>query len=221
MMDPESLEYTSNNQRQHQLMVREWKKFYDKHKQSPPSWREFQEAHGAFMPAQKRPANFLPNGRQLYERAQRTKVTTSAGSDGIRPAELKALPQQAWEHRAEVLHIIAETKQYPESYYHINMLGLRKKGKGTAPIDHRMLAIFPATYRVEMGAWYHNMTGWLQTWLHPDVFGAMPGTEAIDAAWDAQSYLEQAMLMGKAAAISSYDNKIISAHLTTTGRRSY
>ena len=41
--------------------------------------------------------------------------------------------------------------------------------------------------------------------VHQDVMGAIEGTEALDIAWDAQAFLEIALLKNEAAALVSYD----------------
>ena len=80
---------------------------------------------------------------------------------------------------------------------------LPKKDKGNAPLDHRLLAIFTALYRIEAGAWFDQIGGWLQDVLHPDVIGAIPGREGAEIAWDAQAYLEHAMMNNLGGAIST------------------
>ena len=82
---------------------------------------------------------------------------------------------------------------------------LPKKDKGNAPLDHRLLAIFTALYRIEAGAWFDQIGGWLQEVLHPVVIGAIPGREDAAIAWDAQAYLEHAMMNNLGGAISTYD----------------
>ena len=46
---------------------------------------------------------------------------------------------------------------------------------------------------------------WLRTVLHPDVIGALAGWEALDIAWDAQSFIEHALLRKESATLVSYD----------------
>ena len=82
---------------------------------------------------------------------------------------------------------------------------LTKKGKGRAPLDRRLLAIFSAVYRVEAGAWYAKIFPWLRSVLHEKVIGAIPGQEALDVAWDAQAFLESMAMQGRDVVLSSYD----------------
>ena len=46
---------------------------------------------------------------------------------------------------------------------------------------------------------------WLRTVLHPGVIGALAGWEALDIAWDAQSFIEHALLRKESATLVSYD----------------
>ena len=97
--------------------------------------------------------------------------------------------------------------KYPTAYYQILTPSIPKKEKGNGPLDHRLLAIFTALYRIEAGAWFDQLLPWLQSVLHKDVIGAIPGREGAEVAWDAQAYLEYAMMMNQSGAISTYDFK--------------
>ena len=145
--------------------------------------------------------------QELYNRAQRTKSDTAAGSDAWKPVELKALPQAAWEARATIFQLSSELARYPSSYYEVTTVALPKKDKGTQPLDHRLLAIFSSLYRIEAGARFDIIKPWLRTILYPAVMGAIEGIEALDIAWDAQAFIERAMLNNEAMALVSYDFK--------------
>ena len=147
----------------------------------------------------------MPNGDDLYNRAQKVKNGSAAGSDGWKPCELKALPRQAWHTRAQILALAAELGKYPKDYYEVTTVALPKKDKGSQPLGHRLLAIFTSLYRIEAGAWFDHIKPWLRSILHLDVMGAIEGTEALDIAWDAQAFLEMALLRGQAVALVSYD----------------
>ena len=147
----------------------------------PPNWEEFKSKFGKYEQNQKAPSR-LPTGQELYNRAQRTKSDTAAGSDAWKPVELKALPQSAWEARATIFQLSSELARFPSSYYEVTTVALPKKDKGTQPLDHRLLAIFSSLYRIEAGAWCDHIKPWLRTILHKDVMGAIEGTEALDIA---------------------------------------
>ena len=96
-------------------------------------------------------------------------------------------------------------RKVPKQLLRGNTPGLPKKDKGTAPLDHRMLAIFSALYRIEAGAWYDHIFPWLRTILHKDMAGAIPDMEALDIAWDAQARIENALLNEISLTMVSYD----------------
>ena len=82
---------------------------------------------------------------------------------------------------------------------------MQKKETSFKPLDHPLLSIFSALYRVESGAWYAAISDWARSVLHPAVIGAIPGQEALDIAWDIQAFLERAAMLNEDAAVSSYD----------------
>ena len=125
-------------------MVQQWQTIFSMHQGSPPDWDAFVNTYGQYFHPSTRAPTDLPAAESLQRRAQKAAELTAAGSDGWKPFELKALPLEAWAQRRRVLGLAAERGRYPSSYYEVNTLGLPKKDKGTAPLDHRMLAIFSA-----------------------------------------------------------------------------
>ena len=73
------------------------------------------------------------------------------------------------------------------------------------PLDHRLLAVFSALYRVEAGAYFELLKPWLRSILHPDVVGALAGLEALDIAYEAQIDLERAIQMGSDMCMAAFD----------------
>ena len=72
-------------------------------------------------------------------------------------------------------------------------------------MDHRLLAVFCALYRIESGAWFDQLKPWLRRVWHPKVVGAIAGLEACDVAWEAQTCLELATLHRIAKVLAAYD----------------
>ena len=105
------------------------------------------------------------------------------------------------------MELSSELRRYPSSYYEVTTVALPKKDKGTQPLDHRLLAIFSSLYRIEAGARFDILKPWLRSILHPDAIGGIEGAEALDIAWDAQAYIENALLTNQATALVSYDFK--------------
>ena len=104
-----------------------------------------------------------------------------------------------------MLEVMAETGELPEPYYDVHAAAIPKKEKGVRPLDFRLLAIFVALYRVEMGAWFDRIFPELAQRIHCDVFGTAAGKEATEIAWDAQAHVELADARGEQIVISTYD----------------
>ena len=116
-----------------------------------------------------RAGNRMPDGPALYKQAQRANDKSSSSMDGWRPIELKCLPPSAWVQRARLLELCAELGRWPDPYYRVPSPALRKYDKmdqnanhePPLPLDHRLLSVYSALYRVESGAWYRNHISWL------------------------------------------------------------
>ena len=132
-------------------MIDHWQTIFDQHRLAPPDWQAFHSEYGCYENNVPAPTT-LPNGEQLYQRAQKVKNDSAPGSDGWKPKELKALPKQAWQTRDKVLALAADIGRYPEEYYEVTTVALPKKDKGSQPLDHRLLATFTSLYRIEAGA---------------------------------------------------------------------
>ena len=87
------------------------------------------------------------------------------------------------------------------------MAAFKKKDNSTAPLEHRLLSLFTSLYRTEAGARFDKLMPWVRTVLHEKVVGAIEGYEALDVAWDAQAFLESAMMNEQSKVLVSYDFK--------------
>ena len=67
-----------------------------------------------------------------------------------------------------VLDLAIELQTFPADYAQVTCPCLPKKCQGNKPLDHRVLAILSAVYRVEMGAWFRILYKWFIPLLHPD-----------------------------------------------------
>ena len=105
MWDQDAKQYVFDMEGQHEVMIREWKKIFDKHQAAPPMWSKLAEGYGKFEPGTAGAPKETPDATTLYHSTQNAQEEASGGSDGWKPAELKALPFKAWESRAEVLRL--------------------------------------------------------------------------------------------------------------------
>jgi len=100
-----------------------------------------------------------------------------------------------WIDRCFVEITIYNTEEYPDVYMEAPMTMLRK-GDGISPIDHRDITIFVASYRQSSGVYWHRFMPALLKWVHPDACGGLPERECLEAAFDAQADIEEALLLG-------------------------
>ena len=129
---------------------------------------------------------------------------SAGGSDLWKPRELKALPLAAWVPRAEILRLALRLQRPPTPYLTVLTPAIPKK-TGTGALDHRLLAIFSAVYRVEAMALFAKTRGWLVQHTHKSCHGGVPGEEALDAAWDCQAEIENAMFRQKGHTVITMD----------------
>ena len=149
----------------------------------------------------------------MFRQAQRARPDSSAGLDSWRPIELKALPEAAWLPRESIIALCLRCGRWPSHYKNVVSPLLRKYDKKLPdpaahppkPLDHRVLSVYSAVYRVEAGAWARLFTDWLISWVPAGSYGGLPGRQCLDAAWDVQAYLEEHIADDQAGAVVSLD----------------
>ena len=109
------------------------------------------------------------------------------------------LPKNAWRPRTKVLKLSLTLGRRPSNDRYVASPMLRKfdtrqpdSASGPPnPLDHRVLSIYSAVYRVEAGAWVRLFVPWLMKWVQAASHGGLPGRQCLDAAWDVQGFLEE------------------------------
>ena len=104
-----------------------------------------------------------------------------------------------------MLAVAVLCRRFPHAYKHVNTPSIPKKANNILPLDQRVLSVFSAVYRVEIGAWNQILSGWFRSHLHPSVHGGIQGHESLDASWDAQADIESALLHETDLTIASVD----------------
>ncbi len=97
--------------------VRIWAEKVFNEQRTKPSWTDFKEKFGRFVPNVPFTAGHI-TGKNLYESVKQMGQTVP-GLDGWRVKELQALPFDAWQLREEVVIMQMKTNTVPESYRHI------------------------------------------------------------------------------------------------------
>ena len=100
-------------------MIEQWLKIYNMHKDKPPDWTAFKLQYRHFEKGSNTARCEPPTAEALFERAKANKEDVAAGLDGWRPYELRFLPLEAWEIRAQILKIFVKVGRYPETYYYV------------------------------------------------------------------------------------------------------
>ena len=165
-----------------------------------------------YFPKQSTPKG-APNGQQLHEQAMKARTDSVGGMDGVAPAELRTLPRMAWDIRARHLQNAYRNRRSPEAYYHVSSPIIPKQDKMDdssgktypRPTDFRLITLMSAIYRVESGAQYKRHVQWLLEWIHPALYGGLPGHESAEVSWDAQSDIEEALAHKKDLTICLMD----------------
>ena len=191
---------TTNLSEIHEVFKREWEKVYNVHKHKKLDFEDFKIMYEKNFPKEGAPKG-PPNGEQLQEQAMKARNDAVGGMDGIAPAELRTLPRKAWDLRAKHLQNAYRNRCSPEAYHHVASPVIHKQDKmddsiETAypqPTDFRLISLMSALYRVESGAQYRRHVGWLLGWIHESLHGGLPGHEAAEVSWDAQSDIEEAL----------------------------
>ena len=80
--DQETKQYVFDMHGQHEAMIWEWKKVFDKHNAAPPKWSQLAEEYGKFEPGTAGAPKETPAADLLHRRAQNTKDDISGGADG-------------------------------------------------------------------------------------------------------------------------------------------
>lgn len=181
------------------VLQQQWSTVLSRHAQAPPDWQSFcnfvdpSPEFNAIQYFGNAPCR-VPSGAELHAAAAATKGTSAPGLDGWLPAELKWLPEQAWDLRSDLLELCARRRRFPSSYTDVAMIAIPKRDGGHEPLKQRLLTIFSAIYRVTAKAWYRLLIPWLRDTLDPDLHGGVEGHEAMEAAWDAQADIEAAII---------------------------
>ena len=195
MVDPKTEQFTSNTVRIIECMEEAWiEPVFNRHKACPPVFKTFKDNYEQHFDKFTEAPTHLPDEDDLFGQAQRSKTGTVAGRDAFKSDELKALPKVAWVHRKRVFRCAIKNQQFPSNYKHVTTPCLPKKGPASKPLQHRLLSIFSAIYRIEAGAWFRILYPWFIGNLHPDIHSGVPGHETAEVSWDAQADLEQAII---------------------------
>jgi len=87
----------------HEKFLETWKPIFNMHDTTKPNFDVFLEKYNEFVKKHDGAPSTSPDGPMLFQQAQRNKTASAGGMDGVTPFELKILPVEAWESRAQYL----------------------------------------------------------------------------------------------------------------------
>jgi len=183
------------------------------HKHTKPDFDMFANRYKDFVSNMREHRAPPSDGPMLFQQAQRNKTTSAGGMDGVTPFELKLLPLEAWNGRAQYVKLSCNLGVLAKSYYHVAMPLLEKEDKlepkkanpkFRSTKDFRLLSLFSAILRVETGAAYRQHMQWMLSWFNKDMHGGIPNHESAEVSWDLQSDIELAMINNKKIGCLSY-----------------
>jgi hypothetical protein len=184
------------------------------HKDVKPNFEVFAQKYQKYVIKHPGAPSTPPDAIMLFQQAQRNKLKSSGGMDGITPYELRLLPREAWTSRAQYLKLSYDLGRSAKAYHHVPMPLLAKEDKLAAKTvqpafkstkDFRLLSLLSALHRVETGASYRQHMQWMLRWFNKYMHGGIPNHESGEVSWDVQADIEQAMIFNKQLAVCLMD----------------
>lgn len=161
---------------------------------TPPTWEAFEAAYGHLIPHV--PCD-LPDitVSMLLEALQRWDDGSSAGMDGLRPAELRRLPPFLLLQLCRWFKLVEETGEWPE-HLSWGAAPLLPKGEGGKPEQLRPITVLTALWRLWSGIRYRQLHKWQEEWVHPSLTGSRPGRECRETSFTVALLIEMARTAG-------------------------
>ena len=188
--------YTANSEEMHKLILDAWLPIFRMFEHEPPaSWSEFEKEFGAFFP----PCNRAPavdlTGDALRRAFHRMRLTSAAGADGWRVAELRALPTSLLNLLADVLGLIETTGNWPVALSS-GLVSLIDKGEGASPTKLRPIGVMSAIYRAWASVRVRDLALWQRSWIDDSLHVYRAGHAPEDVWWQMALHIEQSLLTG-------------------------
>lgn len=168
--------YTSNPIEIHVTLRNNWDPIHKRSKargsegSSEDSFNTFRARYGNCI---KQTTLQLPRLEGWHLKQQVDGMKCSACSlDGILVEEMKCLPIEFWNLRADIENLGEATGQWPQAQYNAYQVFPPQNTSGKV-IDTRPLRIFSVLNRIYFGARCHALDMNGSQWIHPDVHGAV------------------------------------------------
>ena len=157
-----------------------------------PSWDEFEARFHIYFPARVPFEYRLMTVEMIQDTLKRMSNDTSAGVDGWRVRELKALPQLL-DLLADLFNLIEQTGTWPDALC-TGVISMIPKGDGMSPSKLRPISVMPTLYRLWSATRVGEVLAWQESWAHPNMFGFRHVKGCEDAFWQLSLRVEHALL---------------------------
>ena len=166
-----------------------WKKFWQTSKQPNMS-----DVHRMVQQLPEIP-QFDPtvSAAEIRDTIHRLALGKARGMDGFSMAELKAMGEQEHEMLAALFNCVLRTGRWPQGLTRSFVSLLAKVQQPRTPKDARPITVLPTLYRLWGKVISQKIFQAILPSLSSDLYGSVPGKSAIDAAWELQGLLEEAL----------------------------
>ena len=120
------------------------------------------------------------SAEDLAASVARRSPDSSAGLDGWRAAELRALPVPVFRLLAYLFQQVELGRWPMPRIFGTARLAVLDKGAGPSPLSKRLIAVLPICYLAWSSARFRASTAWQRTVLPPEVVGGVPGRRVED-----------------------------------------
>ena len=189
--------FTANAEEMDTLLHEAWMPILRRYAEKPePDWGAFREKFAEDI-AGKGQAMQMDRltGKELQQTLGRMKTQTSAGVEGWRMAELKALPLVLLDRLADVFDAIECTGEWPPSLMRA-LIALIPKGEDDTPLKQRPITITSCVYRLWAAARLRRLIKWQESWIGEQQHGFRAGHSTAHLYWHLSLKLEKAVLSG-------------------------
>ena len=121
------------------------------------------------------------------------KQNKARGMDGWSNMELKLLHDGEVQMLTDFFNAVGRYESWPDSMSSAWVSLLAKVPQPLQPSDGRPITVLPTLYRLWSKITARKVFATILPVLPPDLYGSVPGKSTLDAAWELQSTLEEAM----------------------------
>eukprot|EP00971_Amphidinium_carterae_P024768 488505-Amphidinium_carterae.1 len=189
----------------HDTLIHDWGQYYDLDSRRQFDECTIVEAFSEIIPEGVAPELAPIDAALLWEVVRDASRASSAGPDGIWPAELKDLPMRAFEGLARIFDLIERNQRWPEATTYARVTILNKKPDKHEVLQQRLISVTSAYYRLWAASSFRQLQPWLDNHIDPNITGGLRGRSVSHSLWRVALDLETAQLRGESIFGTSID----------------